>query len=302
MKHVNRRGAVLAAAAVVMSTLPGQSASPVIAAVTAACQPGAGAGAGSTARGGVLREPAQTHQAIEAGSNAKSGPGFQANVAVYFHVIRKGATGNVTAKQIDDEIGVMNRTYAGAEGGSNTGFTFTLAGVDRTANAAWYNAGPDTQVERTMKRALHKGGLNALNLYSNSGGGFLGWATFPTRNPAEVYLDGVVMDWRSMLHTSNAYAGKYDEGKTATHETGHWLNVYHVFEGGCSNPGDHVADTPPQATPTSGCPAGKDTCSQPGKDAIHNYMDYSYDPCYNNFTPGQIKRMRDAWLALRASG
>jgi len=78
------------------------------------------------------------------------------------------------------------------------------------------------------------------------------------------------------------------------------LNLAHTFEGACNNWGDHVADTPPEATPTSGCPAGKDTCSDPGLDPIHNYMDYSYDTCYTQFTAGQAARMQDAWLFYRA--
>jgi hypothetical protein len=47
-------------------------------------------------------------------------------------------------------------------------------------------------------------------------------------------------------------------------------------------------------------PAWKDTCSAPGLDPIHNYMDYSYESCYREFTPGQTQRMRDAWLFYRA--
>jgi Pregnancy-associated plasma protein-A len=110
-----------------------------------------------------------------------------------------------------------------------------------------------------------------------------------------------VVDWESMLGTSDRYAGRYDRGETATHEAGHWLNLEHTFFHGCNGEGDFVDDTPYERTPTDGCPAGKDTCPAPGLDPIHNYMDYSYDTCYTEFTAGQAERMQDAWLFWRAS-
>ena len=59
---------------------------------------------------------------------------------------------------------------------------------------------------------------------------------------------------------------------------------------GCNAKGDFVDDTPPMRVPTRGCPEGKDTCREPGLDPIHNYMDYSDDACYDQFTAGQVAR------------
>ncbi|WP_345097943.1 M43 family zinc metalloprotease [Planomonospora venezuelensis] len=73
----------------------------------------------------------------------------------------------------------------------------------------------------------------------------------------------------------------------------------HTFENGCRAPGDAVADTPPEAHPTMGCPAGKDTCPGDGPDPVHNFMDYSHDACMSAFTRGQAARMQDSWAAYR---
>jgi len=54
-----------------------------------------------------------------------------------------------------------------------------------------------------------------------------------------------------------------------------------------------------EGTATSGCPATKDSCAGGGVDPIHNFLDYSYDQCMTEFTPGQIQRMQAAWRAYR---
>ena len=256
------------------------------------------------ARGGTAREPGtgQVPQDLPASAKGKAGPNFEATVPVYVHIVTDGATGAVTDRQVAAQIDVLNKTFGGREGGADTGFSFTLAGTDRTDNADWFYAGIGGTNEHTMKQTLHQGGSNALNLYSTSAGAYLGWAYLPDilTKPGQAYLDGVVFNWETIPGVSDTWAGKYDLGETATHEVGHWLNLEHTFYGGCNANGDFVADTPAQKGATSGCPEGKDSCKEPGLDPIHNYMDYSYDSCYTEFTPGQTQRMRDAWLYYRA--
>ena len=255
-------------------------------------------------RGGENREPdlGQVHEDLPASAKGKAKVGAPVTIPVYFHVVTDGSIGAVTANQIRAQIAVLNNTYAGGEGGARTAFSFELAGVTRTDNAAWFYANPGGTNEHSMKQALHTGGPGDLNYYSTTAGDYLGWAYLPdiVTKPGQAYLDGVVINWESMPGTSTTYEGRYDQGETATHEVGHWLNLEHTFFGGCNAKGDFVADTPAQKTPTGGCPEGKDTCRQPGLDPIHNYMDYSYDSCYTQFTPGQSQRMGDAWLLYRA--
>jgi hypothetical protein len=271
---------------------------PALGALTAG---GTGAFAG---RGGSAREPSldQTHGDLPSSARGKATSSFAASVPVWVHVVTDGKIGSLTQSQIDTQIRILNTTFAGGEGGADTGFSFVLAGVTRTDNADWFYANPGGVNEQTMKSTLRRGGPETLNLYSTTAGAYLGWAYLPdiTTKPGQVDLDGVVIDWESFKGTSRTYAGQYDQGETATHEVGHWLNLEHTFFGGCADKGDFVADTPAEKTATSGCPTGKDTCTKPGEDPIHNYMDYSYDKCYTEFTEGQAQRMQDSWLLYRA--
>jgi hypothetical protein len=257
-----------------------------------------------TARGAgnVVREPAlnATYEALPDSAKGKGGPAFKATVPVWFHVVTDGTIGSVTQKQIDEQIQVLNLGFAGFYGGAKSGFKFELAGVTRTDNADWFYGGIDGSSERPMKRALHRGGWETLNVYSTTAGAYLGWAYLPGLPESNQFLDGIVMDWASMPGTSDQYAGRYDLGYTLIHEAGHWVNLEHTFFGGCNAKGDFVDDTPAMKVPTAGCPEGKDTCSEPGLDPIHNFMDYSYDSCYTQFTPGQVARAQDAWLYFRA--
>jgi hypothetical protein len=232
---------------------------------------------------------------------AASEPG-SITVPVAFHVISGGPSadeGNVPQSLIDAQMRVLNDSYTGKTGGAATPFVFTLASVDRTENDAWYNMGYGSREEREAKATLRVGGPETLNVYTaNLGGNLLGWSTFPDTYAQHPELDGVVILWQSVPRGG---AEPYDEGDTATHEIGHWLGLYHTFQGGCNKWGDYVTDTPAERYPAFGCPVGSDTCTRhPGLDPIENFMDYSEDACMWAFTAGQSIRMDEAWAAFRA--
>ena len=234
---------------------------------------------------------------IPAGSEPDT-TGFSATVPVYFHVITDGRTGWMSKATVKEQIKVLNLSLGGFYGGVNTGFKFVLAGLDYTNNAGWFAQETFAQ-EVEMKSALKEGDATALNIYSTSGGGYLGWAYYPSIVKYRHYevLDGVVIHYGSV---PGGYIPRYNLGFTATHEVGHWLGLAHTFEFGCLGHGDYVDDTPEMSIPTSRCPVGKDTCSTPGLDPIHNYMDYSDDACYNQFTAGQAERGQEQYLFWRA--
>jgi hypothetical protein len=215
-------------------------------------------------------------------------------IPVYWHVINNGSLlsqGNIPDSQITAQINVLNAAFA------NTGWQFNLVSTDRTTSASWYTCAGGT-CETQMKNALRQGSADDLNIYSNNmGGGLLGWATFPSSYTSQPKKDGVVLLYSSV---PGGTAAPYNQGDTGTHEVGHWMGLYHTFQGGCNGQGDYVSDTPAEKSPAYGCPTGRNSCrNKPGLDPITNFMDYTDDSCMNTFSAGQDARMDSMFTAYR---
>jgi hypothetical protein len=236
----------------------------------------------------------------KAGSEPLDKASSSETIRVFFHVIMNddGSRGGVSDETLDSQIDVLNEAFRGAGGGANTPFRFVRAGVTRTNNSAWFTMDHGAQQEREAKTALHVWGRDVLNFYTvNPPGSVLGWAAFPWKIVEDPVMDGVVCQFSTL---PGGASSDYDTGNVAAHESGHWLGLYHTFQGGCSGEGDQVTDTPAQASPTSGCPSRRDSCpNSPGLDPTTNFMDYSDDNCMREFTLGQASRMDSLFLQYR---
>jgi PKD repeat protein len=251
-------------------------------------------------------------------------------IPVIVHVIHNGepvGTGsNITAAQIQSQIDVLNEDFRRKSG--TPGFNNNPAGADIEIEFALALRGPDgstlpepginrvnmgkaswdssEDIDKKLKPKSIWDTDKYLNLWTVNFGGesksLLGYAQFPIKSglqglditgyPTGANTDGVVLNYKAVGRVGTVGNGL--TGRTATHEIGHWLGLRHIWgddNGGCSKD-DFCADTPKTADKHYGCSKGEDTCTDPGKDMVENYMDYSDDECVNIFTNDQKTRMR----------
>jgi len=251
---------------------------------------------------------------IKSEYNPASGSLYQ--VPVVFHVIKKtDGTGDIATSFITSQIDILNEDYRALVGtpganGTDTKIQFFLATTDPNGNPTsgitvttsnTYFVDPGPGATNPMKQALNWDPTRYLNLYSNDANGALGYATFPQED-AGTYQDGVVLLWSS-VGRDNPDGGIYDQGRTATHEVGHYFGLLHTFQDGCGSAsapyttGDRIADTARQQSANFNCPAGATSCSS--LDPIENYMNYTQDTCMDLFTSEQTNRMRCSIINYR---
>ena len=236
----------------------------------------------------VLASVAQVERWLANNPQHPSLGGSVVTIPVAMHIITSGDTpaqGNIPDAWITAQMDVLNDAFL------DMGFQFVVAFQQRVNNPAWRGITNGSAGEAAMKQALAINPARYLNFYTSSlGNSLLGWATFPAAGVENSFMQGVVVLDQSLPGGS---AAPYNIGDTGTHEVGHYVGLFHTFQGGCADGsgGDGVADTPAEASPAFGCPTGRNTCpALPGLDPITNFMDYSDDFCMVEFSPGQRTR------------
>ena len=255
-------------------------------------------------------------------SSSKSMPNI-ITIPVVVHVIYKNSSQNISDAQIFSQIDILNEDFrmnnsdassvpsAFAGAAADCEIEFCLAVRDPNGNVT-------TGITRTYTTTSSFSGYTSMK-YSSTGGqdawntsdylniwvcnlasGLLGFATFPGGNSS---TDGVVCDYAYFGNTGTA-TSPYDLGRTATHEVGHWLNLYHIWgDSYCGN--DYVSDTPKHEESNYGCPSYPHASSCSGTDStgemFMNYMDYTNDACMFMFSTGQKNRMRATLNGSRSS-
>jgi Pregnancy-associated plasma protein-A/Secretion system C-terminal sorting domain len=259
------------------------------------------------------QQPPATGVTGESSQSSTSSASFALiTIPVVVHVLYNTASQNISNAQIESQIAVLNNDYQKlnpdtvripsyyAPRAANSGYRFILAGIDPNGNTTTGVARKHTDVTSfafndDMKSSA-TGGDDAwdadqyLNIWvCNLQGGTLGYSSIVGGNKA---VDGVAVLYTA-FGTGGTAQAPFNEGRTCTHEVGHWLNLIHTWgDAECGD--DQVADTPPQQQADYGNPGGIIvTCGNtPYGNMYMNYMDFTDDIGMHMFTYGQRDRMR----------
>ena len=234
-------------------------------------------------------------------------------IPVVVHVVYYNNSENISDQQIFSQIDILNKDFRRNNLDTvNTPIAFQSVAADSEIEFCLATRDPFGNTTNGITRTStsqssfstnndvkysSSGGIDAWNTskYLNIwvcdlSGGLLGYAQFPGGTASS---DGVVCDYQYFGDIGTA-SSPYDQGRTTTHEVGHWLNLRHIWgDSNCGN--DFCSDTPEHSGSNYGCPSypSLSNCSGNGNfgDMFMNYMDYTNDACMNLFTNDQKNRM-----------
>jgi hypothetical protein len=254
--------------------------------------------------------------ANEANARGKNSGGGVRVIPVVVHVIASSATspGNIDGTQVQAGIDVLNEAFSGIYGGVDTKIQFCLAATDRLIDPINSTVAL-TVNDAYVKSLLWEDQFQYYNVWvveqlAQANGRIIsGYTTYPKFLTQFSPLDGTLIPnlyWGNS-GTGDDYAD-YDQGKTAVHEAGHWLNLYHVFQGSCDYDwncgaeGDCCCDTPPMSDTLFKCRKRRNSCNTDTpdeRDPVHNYMGYVVHDCQFEFTECQSARMNTCLDIMR---
>lgn len=256
----------------------------------------------------------QHTQRLKAMSEASKLSNNTVMLPIVIHIVHNNGQENISDAQVKQGIKYLNDAFAAkgfyiTNGSTNTNIQFCIAERDPDGNAtngitrnvsAYTAMGGDNYAadDQHVKNSNRWNPYNYINVWlvQSIPGDVVGYSTLPEAHGTK--YEGIVME--------AAYFGSSEANNVVLiHEIGHYLGLYHTFEGGCTNndyllDGDKVGDTPPdQSTSYIGCDASMNSCTtdvlsgfntdQP--DLTQDYMDYGNFNCMKVFTPGQSERM-----------
>ena len=249
-------------------------------------------------------------------------------IPVVFHLLYSSEEENLSDKLILSQLEVINRDYNQIDPltkglpkkfnnkVASPGISFCLATVDPFGNSTDGIIRVSTSVENVANADLlfngervikssELGGSSAwdhelyLNIWIGArDDGITGDSTFPD-DPDETETDGVVLAY-DVVGFRPELEGRFNLGRTLTHEIGHYLNVFHPHgsETGCFSDDDLIADTPKQYGPYFG-KCDEDVSSCGSQDMDTNFMNFRDDECLFYFTQGQVDRMMQTLFSSR---
>lgn len=260
--------------------------------------------------------------------NGTRGGGEQLTIPVVVHIIHNGGNEDISDALVQQGIADLNAAFANSGAynipdGVDVGIHFCLAQQDPnglpTTGITRHQSPLTEMISETqdlqLKNIVRWDPTRYLNIWLvreissvNTGNGVAGYAYFPQAHGGP--SDGIVNEARW-------FGSNTDNSKIHIHEAGHYLGLYHTFEGGCANndcltDGDRVCDTPPDASTVGvSCGSTANTCTTDADDTSLNnpfrpvafggigdqpdltsaYMDYGQQACQDRFTQGQADRM-----------
>ncbi|HWA05558.1 MAG TPA: M43 family zinc metalloprotease, partial [Ignavibacteria bacterium] len=177
----------------------------------------------------------------------KDGDRTVITIPVVVHVVWNTPVQNISDDQILSQIDVLNKDFRRLNSdtnltpapwkslGADCQIEFRMARRDPNGNPTLGITRTQTSItefgQNTALKFTSQGGHDAwdrdryMNLWvANLGSQLLGYATFPGGNAS---VDGVAIGY-NYFGTVGTLQPPYNKGRTATHEIGHWLWLYHI--------------------------------------------------------------------------